>query len=101
MQKAYLNPTPDQTFEVIGDGPYNFTRVLAHTRELEAAGNVEDACNERYQAFQRLDTKTDVPDDTPVVTTPVVYGENTMNIDFAALAENASSSAVALSLIHI
>jgi len=54
MQKAYLNPTPDQTFEIVGDGPYNFTRVLAHTRELEAAGNVEDACNERYQAFQRL-----------------------------------------------
>ena len=27
---------------------------MAHTRELEAAGNVEDACNERYQAFQRL-----------------------------------------------
>lgn len=48
MQKAYLNPTPDQTFEIVGDGPYNFTRVLAHTRELEAAGNVEDACNERY-----------------------------------------------------
>ena len=44
MQKAYLNPTPDQTFEIVGDGPYNFTRVLAHTRELEAAGNVEDAC---------------------------------------------------------
>ncbi len=41
MQKAYLNPTPDQTFEIVGDGPYNFTRVLAHTRELEAAGNVE------------------------------------------------------------
>lgn len=40
-------------------------------------------------------TNTDVPDNTPAVTTPVVYGENTMNIDFAALAENASSSAVA------
>ena len=40
-------------------------------------------------------TNTDVPDDTPAVTTPVVYGENAMNIDFAALAENASSSAVA------
>ena len=54
MQKAYLNPTPNQ-FEIVGDGPYNFTRVLAHTREAgEAAGNVEDACNERYQAFQRL-----------------------------------------------
>ncbi|KAA2378744.1 tetratricopeptide repeat protein, partial [Alistipes onderdonkii] len=25
MQKAYLNPTPDQTFEIVGDGPYNFT----------------------------------------------------------------------------
>lgn len=24
MQKAYLNPTPDQTFEIVGDGPYNF-----------------------------------------------------------------------------
>ena len=54
MQNPCLNPTADQTYEVIGEGPYNFTRVLAHTRELEAAGNVEDACNERYQAFQRL-----------------------------------------------
>lgn len=25
MQKAYLNPTPDQTFEIVGEGPYNFT----------------------------------------------------------------------------
>ena len=41
------------------------------------------------------DTNTDVPDNAPVVTTPVVYSENAMDIDFAALAENASSSAVA------
>lgn len=54
MQKAFLNPTPDQTFEVVGDGPYNFARVLAHSRTLEAAGDVEGACNERYEAFQRL-----------------------------------------------
>lgn len=54
MQKAFLNPTPDQTFEVVGDGPYNFARVLAHSRSLEAAGDVEGACNERYEAFQRL-----------------------------------------------
>ena len=40
-------------------------------------------------------TNTDVPDNTSAVTTPVVYSENAMNIDFAALAENASSSAVA------
>lgn len=54
MQKAFLNPTPDQTFEVVGDGPYNFAWVLAHSRTLEAAGDVEGACNERYEAFQRL-----------------------------------------------
>ena len=54
MQKAVLNPTPDQTFELIGEGPYNFVKVLARSRELEASGAVEAACNERYQAFQRL-----------------------------------------------
>ncbi len=54
MQKAMLNPTPDQTFEVIGEGPYDFFRVLRHSRELQQAGRVEEACNERFQAFQRL-----------------------------------------------
>ena len=24
MRKAFLEPTADQTFEVVGDGPYNF-----------------------------------------------------------------------------
>lgn len=54
MQKAMLNPTPDQTFEVIGEGPYDFSRVLRHSCELQQAGRVEEACNERFQAFQRL-----------------------------------------------
>lgn len=54
MQKAMFNPTPDQTFEVIGEGPYDFSRVLRHSRELQQAGRVEEACNERFQAFQRL-----------------------------------------------
>lgn len=54
MQKAMLNPTPDQTFEVIGEGPYDFSRVLRHSRELQQVGRVEEACNERFQAFQRL-----------------------------------------------
>lgn len=54
MQKAVLNPTPDQTFEVVGSGPYDFVRVLARSREMQAAGDVEGACNERYRAFQRL-----------------------------------------------
>ena len=54
MQKAMLNPTPDQTFEIVGEGPYDFSRVLRHSRELQQAGRVEEACNERFQAFQRL-----------------------------------------------
>lgn len=54
MQKALLNPTPDQTFEVIGEGPYDFVRVLRHSRELQQAGRVEEACNERFQTFRRL-----------------------------------------------
>lgn len=64
MQKAYLNPTPDQTFEVVGEGAYNFATVLAQTREMAAAGDVEGACNERFQAFQRLAAL--VPEDEEV-----------------------------------
>ncbi len=65
MQKASLNPTPDQTFEVIGEGPYDFSRVLRHSRELQAAGDVEGACNERFQAFQRLAEL--IPEDEEVI----------------------------------
>ena len=54
MRKAVLEPTPDQTFEVIGEGPYDFARVLARTRQMQAEGDVEGACNARFQAFQRL-----------------------------------------------
>lgn len=49
-----LNPTPDQTFEVVGEGAYDFLRVLKQTREMQTSGRVEEACNLRYQAFQRL-----------------------------------------------
>lgn len=54
MQKAMLEPTPDQTFEVIGEGPYDFEKVLARTRQMQREGDVEGACNARFQAFQRL-----------------------------------------------
>ena len=37
MQNPCLNPTADQTYEVIGEGPYNFAKVLARTREMERA----------------------------------------------------------------
>ena len=54
MRKATLNPTPDQTFEVVGEGPYDFADVLRRTRKMQEAGDVEGACNERFRAFQRL-----------------------------------------------
>lgn len=54
MQKAMLEPTPDQTFEVIGEGPYDFEKVLARTRQMQREGDVEGACNARFLAFQRL-----------------------------------------------
>lgn len=54
MPEASLKPTPDQTFELHGEGPCNFVRVLEHTRQMQAAGDVEGACNERFRAFQRL-----------------------------------------------
>lgn len=50
-----LTPTPDQTFELDGRGPYDFAGVLAHSREIQDAGDVEGACNERFQAVQRLE----------------------------------------------
>lgn len=51
---ATLNPTADQTFELVGEGPYDFARTLAHSRTLERRGEVEQACNTRFQAVQRL-----------------------------------------------
>lgn len=54
MQQPQLNPTPDQTFELIGSGPYDFVKILAETRRLQRQGAVERACNDRFQAFQRL-----------------------------------------------
>ncbi len=65
MQKASLNPTPEQTFEVIGEGPYDFVRVLARTREMQRSGDVEGACNERFRAFQRLAEL--IPEDEEVI----------------------------------
>ena len=64
MQKAYLNPTPDQTYELVGEGDYNFTKILAHSRLLEHEGKVEQACNERFHAFQRIEEL--LPDDEQI-----------------------------------
>ncbi len=54
MQRPSLRPTADQTFELIGSGPYDFVNILARSRSMERSGAFEEACNLRYQAFQRL-----------------------------------------------
>lgn len=54
MQKPQLKPTPDQTFELIGSGEYDFVKVLSESHALQQRGEVEQACNLRFQAFQRL-----------------------------------------------
>lgn len=54
MQNPQLKPTADQTFELIGRGPYDFVRILREATEEQRQGVVEKACNIRYQAFQRL-----------------------------------------------
>ena len=41
-----------------------------------------------------LPTQEDEPDDPPAATTPVEYGYNTLDIDFQALADSASDSAL-------
>lgn len=65
MQKAKLEPTADQTFEVIGEGAYDFEKVLARTRQMQREGDVEGACNARFQAFQRFAEL--VPEDEEVI----------------------------------
>lgn len=55
MHKVALNPTPDQTFEIEGSGAWNFVAVLDRARRLQQEGDVESACNERFQAFQRIE----------------------------------------------
>lgn len=65
MPKPVLNPTPDQTFELLGEGAYDFARVLRQSRAMQAAGDVEGACNSRFQAFQRLEAL--LPDDEEVI----------------------------------
>ena len=54
MQKPHFNPTPDQTFELVGSGPYDFRKVLDEATRQQQAGCIEKACNLRFQGFQRL-----------------------------------------------
>jgi tetratricopeptide (TPR) repeat protein len=58
MSHVYLEPTADQTLRIVTDndpkGLYDFRRAIDSSRKLERAGDIEGACNLRYEAFRRL-----------------------------------------------
>ncbi|MDR2894065.1 MAG: tetratricopeptide repeat protein [Alistipes sp.] len=58
MAKAYLQPTSDQTFRITAaddpEGLYDFRAAIDSSRALERAGDIEGACNVRFQALRRL-----------------------------------------------
>jgi tetratricopeptide (TPR) repeat protein len=59
MQKAELKPTPANTYRIVynegGDGvPCDFGHALEFSRQQEAAGEIEQACNTRFEALQCL-----------------------------------------------
>ncbi len=58
MPQAYLEPTPDQTFRIVAtddaQGRYDFRKAIDTSRRLERTGDVEGACNLRYEALRRL-----------------------------------------------
>lgn len=64
--KFSLNPTPNQTFEIVGRGEYDFASILRRSYQLqEQDNNVEAACNERFHAFQRLVEM--IPEDEDII----------------------------------
>lgn len=55
MPKYALIPTPEQTFELEGSGPWDFRKRLRTAEELQQKGLFEAACEERYRAVQLLE----------------------------------------------
>ena len=49
-----FNPTPDQLFELEGQGRYNFLRHKNEVERLVNEGGYEEACERRYEAFMLL-----------------------------------------------
>lgn len=59
MSKPRLKPTIEQSFIIVPDpadttGAYDFGKILEDSHRLEREGQIQQACDMRYQAFQRL-----------------------------------------------
>lgn len=59
-----LRPTDDQRFEIVARGRYDFVRRTEAAAKMQAEGDMEAACNERFHAFQ--DIAALLPDDEQV-----------------------------------
>lgn len=58
MPVPQLKPNADQTFRIVApddaEGLYDFQAVIDRSRAMERGGDIEGACNARYQAFRRI-----------------------------------------------
>lgn len=58
MSQAYLEPNADQTFRIVAaddpQGLFDFQRIIDASRRMEREGNIEGACDVRYQGFRRI-----------------------------------------------
>lgn len=54
MGKPVLEPTGNDSFTIADDAELSFVSELARSREQEAQGDFEGACNTRLHSFQRL-----------------------------------------------
>lgn len=57
MKELELKPTPQDCYRIdypAGERGFTFEKAWLRSQEQEAAGEIEAACNTRYEAFQRL-----------------------------------------------
>lgn len=65
MKNPRLTPTPNQTFELEGFGPCDFAAVLDRSCRLQAQNRMQEACDERFAAVQRIIAS--LPDDEEII----------------------------------
>lgn len=75
-----FNPTSDQTFELEGEGRYNFVARRAQIDALVSKGNYKEACEARYSAF--MDLVNIIPEDEAM---PLSWNHHNSNAAIAIL----------------
>lgn len=68
MHDVELKPTPNQTFEIIDNGnsrEFDFSKIEREATSAQRSGDVEMACNIRFQAFQVISEL--IPDEQEII----------------------------------